>query len=531
MRSWLRASFPYLLLGVVTVLPYAGLFSSDHGFVGLDDMDNLVRNQRFQGLSGTHLAWMFTSSSLGVYEPVAWLVKALQTRIFGVSAVAFHLITLLLHVANAFLVLALSRRLFRLARPDWEDRAVTLGALLCGLLFAVHPLRAEVVAWASGQSYAQATLFALSAVWLYVTGLGATQRKRTLLFAGSVALYGLAVLSKSATVCLPLFLIALDVYPLRRKRLGRALIAKIPYFVIALLGTWVAIVATQNAQEGTLALSERIARTVSAPLFYLVKSVWPANLSPHYAIPSRGLSPFATEHLLALVFLVAVTAVAFHGRRRWGWLFAAWFGYVGILLPVAGLLEHGTPTMGADRYAYLSTVPAVFLVGGLWLHLGERIRPALRWGLPLLVLSLLFIGTARQASVWHDTESLWMHALDVDAADSFAGNNLGYELLEQDRCEEASDYLQRAHMLDPTDHRLVLNLGYCLEVTGRYFVALDVYERALEVHPNSPEIHNNLAVIYVRLGAPDEARGEYERALELAPDFEIARRGLEGLMP
>jgi hypothetical protein len=156
-----------LLVAGSVIVAFLGLFAGGQELLGWDDKTNIVDNEGYKGLDGAHLAWMLKAAHLAVYEPFAWLLKAVEHAAFGPSARGFHLVTLALHVASTLVVLDLARRLLGRAWASAEPAEVETGAVFAALLFGIHPLRVEVVAWASGQSYALAGLFFLLSLSAY----------------------------------------------------------------------------------------------------------------------------------------------------------------------------------------------------------------------------------------------------------------------------------------------------------------------------------------------------------------------------
>jgi hypothetical protein len=539
-----RLTASAIALAVITAALFSRALLDGHGFVGFDDMDNLVRNTGYHGLGWTQIRWAFFAAHLGVYEPVSWLFRGLQYEVFGVSAFGSHLVTLGVHVINTLLVWSLARRVFRWVASDTPPARVELGALVAGALFALHPLRVEVVSWASGQPYALATCFGLLSIHAY---LGyAADPKRLRLLVGAGALYVLAVLSKSALIALPMVMLCIDVLAslansgvnstaspaadspgTARRSVARCIGEKLPIFAASIALARLAMVATRDAQHGTtLELSARLARVAASPGFYVSKTLWPAELTAHYPIPPAGLGLWQPATLFSAALVIGLSLWLSASRTRWG-AAVAWFAFLFILAPVAGLMQHGAPTIGADRYAYASMIPLAVLAGAAMMRL-----PVIRRGhaaAAAVIASLLCSTTWRQVGVWADSEQLWSYALAIDPTNGMAGNNLGFVLLESERFEEAADVLSAAYPFAKDNTRLVLNLGLAFDRLQRYQAAFDLYEEALPLHDHSAGVHNNLAVIYGRWGDVDRARAHFQRAVELDPSLEPARRGLESL--
>jgi hypothetical protein len=410
-------------------------------------------------------------------------------------------------------------------RPD-------LGALLAALLFALHPMRVEVVAWASGQSYALAGTFFFVSLLSY---LGYWERKGRrgddpivlTLLALSIVAYVAAVCSKSSAIFLPVVLLLIDFFPLRRRLDPRVLLEKAPYFAAGLVLGWTAVRATAEDQRLVIApeLPARLATATHSMLFHLGKTLWPASLQPHYALVRHDVSPFADSMLLYTTAFLAICVVALLAHRGAPWLTAVWFTYVAGILPVSGIVGHGHLILGADRYTYLPLT-------GLWIAAAavltsRRVVPSLRPGSPraqlwltglVLVLLVWGVSTHRQVQHWRDDESLWRNAIELDPANALALGNLGYFEVQQKDYDEAIPLLVKALILDPSDLRAALNLGVSYQKVGRHREAVRVYNRALEHHAGEASLHNNLAVAHAQLGNRRKANEHNKRARNRARD-------------
>jgi tetratricopeptide (TPR) repeat protein len=527
----MRTSSAVGILVVATVLAFSPLLGGGFEFLAWDDTTNIVHQPLVHTWSLEHLLAAWTSVALGVYEPLGVILKAVTVRLFGMRVQPFQLVTLALHVANACLLFALAARL--LARCDADLRArlrPDAAALLAALLFALNPMRVEAVAWASGQSYVLAGSFFLLSLHAYLSycGLrpaGGIGGRKLSMLALSVLFYLCSVLSKSSAIFLPLVLLLLDFFPLRRRPGARLLVEKLPHLAVgAALGA-VIVRATAGAQGDNsfdLDVSARLAYALHSLLFHLGKTLWPAELLPSYTLSRPEVTPLTGSLLFYTAGVAALCGFAWHWRRRAPWFAVAWGIYLAGMLPVSGLLAHGAWTLGADRYTYLPLT-------GFWIVLGAAATS--KWLLPswtlsdprsrvtvgglLLLLAVWGISTQRQVQHWRDTESLWSYTLARDPANPTALNNLGYHYLEQERYEEAIPLLASAVAVDPGNLRAVLNLGFSLEMLDRLEEALHVYRRALPHHPEAAALHNNLGVIYAKLGRPEEAEQHAARAKAL----------------
>ena len=501
-----------------------------NGFVNWDDPFTLQNNARLAA-PGV-LRWAFTTTEMGHYQPLAWLVWSEIKALFGLNPVAFHALSLIGHLLNGALVYFVCIRLALAA--GLEARPRQFAALVAALAFAVHPIRVEVVAWASAFPYVLSlglTLVALLAYLSYCANASAAARRWWLGL--SVCIYALSLLSRVNAIGFPLVLLALDVYPLRRvasqvrprvsrnvtpaptlRTWGRLLVEKIPFLVVAL----VAAVAESRARElptlEEVGLGARLTMAATAPFAYLGRTLLPIRLSPVDPLPMQPHLEWLPLTLGA-AGLVAITVAAWKARGQWPALPVAWVVYVLLLAPAIGLTPSGLQAT-ADRYMYLPGVVLSLLVGVAVARVNPIARR--RWALlPLAsLLALLAAATWRQTGWWHDSITLWTRAADLDPRNDIATYNLAIALAEAGRVEDAAGRYEQTLQLVP-DHELARhNLdriragqaeqeGDRLAETGRLDEAIDRYSRALAL--DSARLHARSArgIALVRRGRFKEA--------------------------
>ncbi len=421
--SSVRSVMVPAVIVVVTIAVFAPVLGND--FVEWGDRGDLVDNTHYRGLGLRNLSWMFTTIHRGHYQPLTWLSFAADHALWGMRPAGYHLTSLLLHAACAVVVYLIIGRLL--------GPTVVLAALFGALLFALHPLRVESVAWATERRGPLSSLMALLAVLAYLYGARWW----------SLAFFGLGLLAKEFVMTLPVVLVILDVYPLRR----RAWREKIPFFALAAVGAAVAIASSvQSGVARSLAeygLLERIAQCFGGLVFYLQKMLVPVGLSPIYSIPP-DVDPFATRYVVSAVIVIALTAGLFVARKRFPAGLAAWAIFVVVLSPVLGLAQTGNQ-LAADRYTYLPSVALAVLIAAGYARL-------YRWPLIVLVvpwLALTSILVWRQAAVWRDDETLWTHAVDVNPKCHISNHNLGTVMARQERWDEAAAAYRQALQTDP----------------------------------------------------------------------------------
>jgi Flp pilus assembly protein TadD len=532
----------------VTVLAFLPTF--ENGFVEWDDNVNFRLNESYRGLGWAQLKWMFTAFHLGHYIPLTWVTFGLDYVVWGMDPVGYHLTNLVLHAANATLFFLIAVRLLARANPALASEwlGLRLAAAAAALLFSLHPLRVESVAWATERRDVLCACFYMLAILAYLRACDAralAARGERAWYGLSIAASGAALLSKSMAVSLPLILLVLDVYPLGRLAPGRGIFAdagqrrvlaeKIPYFLLGAPAVVLQIVATRQAESlmpmSQLGIVERVSVASFSLAFYLWKMVVPLDLSPLYEMP-ESIRWWAPSFVLSGLVVLTITGLALGLRRRWPALAAVWASYIIMLLPVSGIVQAG-PQIAADRYSYLPCLGWALLaaagLGAGWLHL-RRTRPVsvAAWRiLPIvLVLSACLGGlTWRQVGVWHDTETLWTQAVSASPS-AVAHVNLGDPLEGRGRIADAVTHYEEAIRLRPSYGPGHVALGVALADQGRLTEAISHYEEAARLMPGSAVPYNNLGAALAAQGRTDEAIERYQEAVKRLPTYADAHKHL-----
>src|SRR3989449_5253322 len=524
-----------VLIALVTFVPF--LPTLDNQFVNWDDDDNLVENPHYRGLGWTHLRWMWTTSHIGHYAPLTWMTFGLDYLLWGMNPVGYHLTNLLLHAANAAVFYLLALRVLGSALPGPRERGnvgLAASAAFAALLFAIHPLRVESVAWATERRDVLSGLFYLLTLLVYLRAGEQGERGRSGYWA-SVGLCVCALLSKSMAVSLPVVMLILDVYPLRRlggargwwgEPARRVYLEKIPFVLLALAasaGAFIPQIEGRNMPTlDDLSVLGRLAVSAYGLRFYLWKTVFPVSLSPLYEL--RGQDPLAPSFLLSYGVVPAVTALALILRRRLPGLLAAWLAYVVILLPVLGIFQNG-PQIAADRYTYLAGLGWALLASAGMLAAWRR-RSFLVTGLAVVLLLGFGTLTWNQVRVWHDSEKLWSHAVAIDPGSSIGQLSLGLALARHGKLAEAVEHYEAALRLEPGYVDADYAWGNALARQGKLAEAVEHYRAALEVKPDHADAHNNKGAALARQGKLAEANEQHQRALQTKPDHADAHTNL-----
>src|SRR3989449_3096258 len=514
-------------------------------FVNWDDHENVLDTPPYRGLGWTRLRWMWTTP-LGHYIPLTWMTLGLDYLLWGMNPFGYHLTSLLLHAANAVVFFFVVRRILTRALPSPSERghALAVAAGFAALVFAIHPLRVESVAWVTERRDVLSGLFYLSAILMYLRACERGARGRGWYWA-AVGLFAGALLSKSMVVNLPVVLLILDVYPLRRlggfvgwwsEPARRIYIEKIPFVLLAAAASAIAVMAQSSvhaaASLAQLSVPGRLAVAAYGLGFFPRKMVVPVNLSPLYELP-RTVDPMAPPFILSYALVLAIMAIVLALRRRVPGLPAAWVAYVVVLLPVLGFFQSG-PQIAADRYTYLAGLGGAILAGAGLLSCWRTSRTS-KTGTPTTlpiagVATCVVVGlgalTWNQAQVWHDSEKLWTHALARNPQSSIAENNLGVVRADQSKLAEAIEHYQRALQMRPDYADAYFNLGNALFQQGKLAEASDHYRQALAIKRDHARAHNNWGVVLARQGKLAEAGDHFQAALHIGPDNADAHTNL-----
>jgi len=532
---------PFVVFAVtaLTFLPVL-----DGQFLNWDDEENFLRNEGFRGLGLPQLRWMFSTSLMGHYIPLTWLSLGVNYAVGGMRPRGYLAGNVLLHATAAVLAFLVARRLLAAAlggrAPGYT---VEWGAAFAALVFAVHPLRVESVAWITERRDVLSGVWYLLAVWAWLRAIAGGTRIHSAFYALSLCAFAAGLLSKASGVMLPAALLLLDAYPLRRLALGwRRLIGeKLPHLALAGLGAGVAFWAVRQSTAvtsyGEYGLGARIAMTAYSLVFYPWKWLWPAGLSPMYELPAR-IDPLAPRFLVPLVAWLFVTAALLALRRRWPAGLAAWAYSALMVLPVSGIVHAGFQ-LAHDRYSYLSGMGFALLAGGALvavLRAGaeSRLTP---WLTVLLgataAVVVLGLGAEswRQTRIWRSSETLWAWAVDLDPGCAICHNNLGSAIIHSPSrtalsAAVAETHFRRAIALRPGRPTFYHNLGGALALQGRYADAEGPLREFLRLSPQTPEAPGRLGMLYVDQGRYAEALPLLRHALAMEPRFTAVRADL-----
>ncbi len=547
-----------LVLGLLLVIATLALYNpmARNGFVNFDDDRYVTDNPHVRaGIHWSTISWAFTSLDQANWHPLTWLSHALDGQLFRLNPAGHHYTSLLLHAANALLLFLILQ---------WFT-GYTARSLMVAALFAVHPLNVESVAWVAERKNVLCMFFLLLALAAYGWYVRQPGIRRYSLVA---LLFALSLMSKPMAITLPLLLLLLDYWPLRRLMVleGRAssracpersrrvkaerssatagggqpawtlCLEKIPLLALAAASAIITMIAqraggavlTSAAQDPLLRLENAIVSYV----LYIKKTLWPSHLAALYPYPHS--LPAWQVAACALILLAVTGAVLRYREHRY--LVVGWFWYLGTMVPMAGLVQVGNQAM-ADRYAYLPAIGLFVMI--VWAVADwARAREAstnntsakyLLTKFPaaagLVIILALSAVTRIQLRYWHDDFTLWSHALAVTHNNYVAENNFANALIKQGRRDEAILHFRAASAIEPLDATSQLNLGIYAQEHGDLQQAAARYAMALRLTTDSPlrsSAYANLGTVYFILRDYQKAQQNFDSAIKLKGVFPVA---------
>ncbi len=508
-----------------------------HEFVNYDDDQFVYENPHVApGLTGHGMVWAFTHFEGHYWIPLTRISSMLDCQLYGLSAGGHHLTNVLLHAATTILLFLI---FWRMTGGLWPS------ALLAAL-FAVHPLHVESVAWVTERKDVLSGLFFVLTIGTYVWYVQKPFSWGRYL--PLIAVYALGLMTKPMLVTLPLVLLLLDYWPLGRLAPAaakdipladggqgghfsfpvRVVIEKVPLLllmgVVCLVTAWTMREAAR-LDETFLPFSWRLANTLVSYVVYLSQLVWPVGLAVYYPHPGVDLPVWKVAGAAAV--LAGISAAALAGWRWCPYLLVGWLWFLGMLVPVIGLVQLGSYAT-ADRFTYLPQL-------GLGTALAWGVTDVCRRWPPgrlscaassALVLALLMGCAWRQTSFWCNSETLWTHALACTSRNSVAHDSLGTALAKRGQFGEALAHHRQALEIKPDCAIAHNNVALALTRLGQPDEALAHFRQALASDPDYAIAHNNLGVVLQQRGKVDEALAHFQQAAEINPDFAEAHNNL-----
>ncbi|MBS0207572.1 MAG: tetratricopeptide repeat protein [Planctomycetes bacterium] len=506
-------------------------------FVPFDDPTYVQENTWVQqGLTAENVRWAFTTDYFANWHPLTWLSYMADRELFNLRPGPMHLMNLLIHIINAVLLFLV---LERMTSACWSSVVVAL-------LFALHPLHVESVAWISERKDVLSTLFWILTMAAYVGYVRAPSVWR---YALTAVLLLMGLMSKAMLVTMPAVLLLLDIWPLARfplpgdgpgawwRQAARLALEKVPLLgVVALSAVLTMLAQSNDGAVGDLETYSPLLRVTNAVLscgMYLWNTIWPRGLAVFY--PHPGLTPpdwspapgFYGHAALAATALVVISVAVLILARRHRYLLVGWLWYLGTLVPVIGLVQVGTQGR-ADRYTYVPLIGIFIMIA--W-SVPELLRHA-RFKQFYLDFAALAATAAclaltwQQVSYWRNGVTLFTHVVEVTEMNGRGHGMLAMAHARAGELEAAVPHFEQALKFDPNNPRTYNHFGAVLMTLGKDERAMACYRAALELNPKLPSTHYNLGNMYSKLDRLDEAVTEFRQAIELEPTMVKAHNNL-----
>jgi len=573
-----------VIVAIVTFMVY--LPALHNGFVNWDDDDYVYRNTFIHPMDTTFLRWAFFDFHAANWHPLTWISHALDYAVWGLTPFGHHLTNNILHAVNTLLVVLLVVRLLTIAQNGASDKpplpllnqgrepqtgysppilggvaegqggrflsepGTLIAAATTGLLFGLHPLHVESVAWVSERKDLLCALFYLLSIMMYLkyaadASQGAQSNGHGIkspfaLAPGSLLsalfFFVLALMSKPMAVSLPLVLLILDWYPLGRLRSvkgsRKVITEKIPFFALSLFVSFIATLSQSSGKAiislSSIPLPARITMSSGSLMAYLWKMILPVNLLPFYPYPG-DISLMQAQYLIPVLITLLISVICMVVSQRSRIWLSVWGYYLLTSLPVLGIVQIGYQSM-ADRYTYLPSLGPFLLVSlaVAWLSrkLSHTMSKSAGAAAALAIIGLLSYATSLQIGIWKDSFTLWNYEIrkrpeGVPVAYYHRGNAY-CDAKEYDRA--IADYTT-AISLKPDYFEAYTNRATVYSGKGLYDSAIGDYTRALSLDANF-KIYVNRGHVYMSKGLWNDAEEDFRKAIGLNPKYEEGYNGL-----
>ena len=502
--SWLQLVAP----AITAILFLRAIFG---GITYLDDYYYITTNPYLRNFSWSGVTAIFTSFYSGNYHPLTTITFWLEFHLFGTNPLPYHLLNVALHVFNTWLVYRLIMKL----------HGSTFVAFAVALLFGIHPMHVESVAWISERKDVLYSAFYLSAACLYLDYLNRPEKKSNLVFA--LILFVLSLLSKSAAVTLPLLFLVFDYYKGYRLT-AKSVIAKLPFFALSIVFGIVAILS-QSAGNAIMAVTENYGAVNRLFFFttglatYLVKLVVPFNLAALHFYPSYLVHGLAWYYYASLPFLIGLILLAIKQTKlKKDTLFGLFF-FIAAISVMLQIIAVGT-ALYAERYTYISYI-GLFFIGARFLEELRSTKYATTAMTMFYVLAACYVlATYDRIGVWKDSITLFTDAIDKNPENHnncFIFNIRGNVYKAAHEYDNAMKDYNAALSLNPDLESAYWNRGDALQQLGNFAAAIADFSKSLQMNPKVATTYNDRGWAFFRNNQPDSAIKDFDKAIQLDP--------------
>ncbi|MGZ4973740.1 MAG: tetratricopeptide repeat protein [Limisphaerales bacterium] len=508
-----------MLLALGTVITFWPSVRCD--YISYDDPDFITSNVHVQqGLNPEGIKSAFTDVVASNWHPVTMLTFVTGWQLWGYDPASDHLFDLLLHALNSVVLFLLMRRL---TGTLWRSAAVAA-------LFAFHPMRVESVTWIAERKDLLSALFFFVSIWVYADWV---KHRRSWRYALLIVLFALGLMSKPMVVTLPFVLLLIDYWPLNRTLnnstappLWKLLVEKLPLFALSAAACAITVFAQQHAgsvvELEQWPLAQRFSNVVMAYWRYIEMFVWPANLGPLYLPLAKWSMLWVSIALLMLIFVSAAIGL----RAKRSPLSTGWFWFIGMLVPVIGIIQVGSQSM-ADRYSYLPFIGlSLIVVWQICDAVHTNLSRALAAASIVAALGLFAFRTHEQIGVWKNSQTVFARMIELHPKNPVAHNGLGAYYVNIRSNHEAIAEFEKALSIVPNMVDAHNNLGTELARLQRDDEAITHFRASIDSNPRFEMAHNNLAKLFEKQGKLKDAIAEYRKSLEISPDQFISANEL-----
>ena len=537
-----RVSVGYVIALLISLATLAVYLPALHnGFVNWDDPHYVLNNTHIRSLDLAFVRWAFFDASTIYWHPLTWISHALDYAFWGLNPFGHHLTSIVLHAINTFIVVCLTIRLLRILQARGNpffsnERAVLIAGGVVGVLFGLHPVHVESVAWAAERKDLLYSLFYLLSVMSYANYACCQEESgskdacyKASRYLLALALLFLSLSSKPMAVTLPAVLLLLDWYFFKRLRsLGRVagvVLEKVPFLALSLIVSVVTFMAQNKlgavASLESTPVESRVLVACKSLMMYLVEIIAPVKLLPLYYYP-KTVSILMAQFFIPLALVAGITAASvLTAGKRPAWL-AAWGYFVVSLLPVVGLIQSGPQSM-ADRFSYLPSLGPFFLMGAgtAWIWSRVSAIPIAKYitaAVAAVLAVSLSILTVKQIAIWHDGITLWNRTINGQSA-QFSEPYYLRGITYGDKGDYSSaikDYTT-AITLEPSYGSAYINRGVAFLETGETDRAIEDFNTAIRLKATLSESYTNRGNAFYKKGELNRAIEDYTVAISLEP--------------
>jgi hypothetical protein len=550
----------YYLAGSVSLIAFAVYLSTlQNEFVEWDDSTYVIENPYIRSFNIFFFRFAFFQFYASNWHPLTWISHALDYAIWGLNPLGHHFTNNILHAINSFAVVVLVARIMQAYRertpvhgasasPD--ERGILIASGVTGLLFGLHPVHVESVAWVAERKDLLCALFFLLSMMMYTSYVNVVKNEtdqkgsispvfnKQYLF--TLGFFVLALLSKPMAVTLPFVLLILDWYPFRiiqsLKTCRTALVHKLPFIALTVVSSIVTLLAQRTtgaiASMEAIPLSTRVLVAAKSLIVYVWKMTMPLNLIPYYPYP-ENISAFSSGYLLSLFLAVGITAICVVAARRQKLWLSLWGYYVLTLVPVLGIVQVGGQAM-ADRYTYLPSLGPFLAVGVAAAWSTSRVNSLRRWKLTVTIISsalaiLLLVAmsyiTVKQVRIWRNSIDLWNYVILKEPEKIpliYYSRGIAFKKLGQR--DKAVEDFDTAIATDPTYYQAYNYRGILYGEAGSFDKAIEYFNTAIAINQNYANAYANRGFTYAFIGQYHRALEDYNKAIELNERFTEAYR-------